>query len=286
MSLAARKLLVGLIGANIQFSKSPALHEEEGRNVNLDITYNLLDITQTTSLPNTLSGLVDYAEKSGYAGINITHPCKQDVIPLLTSLSDDARMLGAVNTVVFKNGDRIGYNTDWYGFYKNFERGLPDAKKNCALLLGAGGAGVAVAHAAIKLSIQKLYIYDQDHKRAKLLSEQLSERFNKNVAVFTDNLKEAMHSADGLIHATPCGMKNYPGLPIDPDFIEKRHWIADIVYVPLMTELLQTAKDKGCEILRGGGMTVFQAAKAFEYFTGIAPDSERMLAHFHKITQS
>ncbi|WP_292167026.1 shikimate dehydrogenase [Mesorhizobium sp.] len=275
-----KKFLVGLIGADIQMSKSPALHETEGRRQGLDYRYELLDFAERGLPASALPDLLDEAEQRGFAGSNITHPCKQTVIAHLSRLSEDAEMLGAVNTVVFRNGERIGHNTDWYGFYENFQRGLPDVAKSHAVLLGAGGAGVAVAHAAIKLGIERLSIFDQDSKRAETLAQQLNDRFSRECARATTDVGTALRSADGLIHATPTGMKSHPGLPIDAEWLLPRHWVADIVYMPLVTELLALAEGKGCRTLRGGGMTVYQAAAAFELFTGIAPDAERMSLHF------
>lgn len=275
-----KKFLVGLIGADIQMSKSPALHEMEGRRQGLDYRYELLDFAERGLPASALPDLLDEEEQRGFAGSNITHPCKQTVIAHLNRLSEDAEMLGAVNTVVFRNGERIGHNTDWYGFYENFQRGLPDVAKSHAVLLGAGGAGVAVAHAAIKLGFDRLSIFDQETKRAETLAQQLNDRFSRDCARATTDVGRALRSADGLIHATPTGMKSHPGLPIDAEWLLPRHWVADIVYMPLVTELLALAEGKGCRTLRGGGMTVYQAAAAFELFTGIAPDAERMSLHF------
>lgn len=277
------KFLVGLIGADIQMSKSPALHETEGRRLGLDYKYELVDLAARGLPPSALPDLLDELESRGFAGTNITHPCKQTVLAHLTRLSEDAEMLGAVNTVVLQNGVRIGHNTDWYGFYKNFERGLPGVAKVHAVLLGAGGAGVAVAHAAVKLGIEKLSIFDQDERRASTLADQLNERFSGEVARPVRDVGAALATADGLIHATPTGMRSHPGLPIDPDWIQHHHWVADIVYMPLVTELLALAKQKGCRTLPGGGMTVFQAAAAFELFTGLSPDTERMTRHFDEL---
>ncbi|TIT89613.1 MAG: shikimate dehydrogenase, partial [Mesorhizobium sp.] len=206
-----KKFLVGLIGADIQMSKSPALHETEGRRQGLDYRYELLDFSERGLPASALPDLLDEAEQRGFAGSNITHPCKQTVIAHLSRLSEDAEMLGAVNTVVFRNGERIGHNTDWYGFYENFQRGLPDVAKSHAVLLGAGGAGVAVAHAAIKLGIETLSIFDQDSKRAETLAQQLNDRFSRDCARATTDVGSALRSADGLIHATPTGMKSHPG---------------------------------------------------------------------------
>ncbi|MEI1251833.1 shikimate dehydrogenase [Rhizobium aouanii] len=281
-----RAVLVGLIGADIQTSKSPALHEREGVLQGLNYRYELLDLAERGLPAIALPDLLAEEETRGFAGSNITHPCKQTVIPHLTDLSEDARMLGAVNTVVFKDGKRTGHNTDWYGFYENFRRGLPDVPRHRAVLLGAGGAGVAVAHAAMKLGIERLSIFDQDASRAGRLAEDLNSRFSAERAFAITDVGEAMRSADGLIHATPTGMKNHPGLPIEESWLEPRHWVADIVYMPLVTELLALATRLGCRTLPGGGMTVFQAAAAFKLFSGIEPDAERMTAHFTELCRA
>lgn len=274
---------VGLIGADIQLSKSPALHMREGAAHGLDYSYELVDVVARKLPESALPDLLNELESRGFAGTNITHPFKQAVLPHLHELSDDARMLGAVNTVVFKDGRRIGHNTDWYGFYESFMRGLPDAKRDRALLVGAGGAGVAVAHAALKLGITHLDICDRDFSRADHLAAELNARFGEGHAFAVKDPADSLPFADGLIHATPMGMPAHPGMPVKADLLEQRHWVADIVYMPLVTELLATAAQKGCRTLPGGGMTVFQAVGAFRLFCGREPDAERMTAHFTKI---
>ena len=274
---------VGLIGADIQLSKSPALHMREGAAHGLDYSYELVDVVARKLPESALPDLLNELESRGFAGTNITHPFKQAVLPHLHQLSDDARMLGAVNTVVFKDGRRIGHNTDWYGFYESFMRGLPDAKRDRALLVGAGGAGVAVAHAALKLGITHLDICDRDFSRAEHLAAELNARFGEGHAFAVKDPADSLPFADGLIHATPMGMPAHPGMPVKADLLEQRHWVADIVYMPLVTELLATAAQKGCRTLPGGGMTVFQAVGAFRLFCGREPDAERMTAHFTEI---
>lgn len=271
---------VGLIGADIQLSKSPALHMREGRAHGLDYTYELVDINVRDVTETALPDLLAELEARGFAGTNITHPFKQAVIAHLDELSEDARMLGAVNTVVFKDGKRIGHNTDWYGFYESFQRGLPNARRDRALLIGAGGAGVAVAHAALKLGIGRLDIFDQDVDRSARLAHDLNTRFGEGRAMPAKTPAAVLGNADGLIHATPVGMPAHPGIPVDPDLILSRHWVADIVYMPLITRLIETAAGKGCQTLPGGGMAIFQAVGAFRLFCGREPDAERMSAHF------
>lgn len=271
---------VGLIGADIQLSKSPALHMREGRAHGLDYTYELVDINVRDVTETALPDLLAELEARGFAGTNITHPFKQAVIAHLDELSEDARMLGAVNTVVFKDGKRIGHNTDWYGFYESFQRGLPNARRDRALLIGAGGAGVAVAHAALKLGIGRLDIFDQDVDRSARLAHDLNTRFGEGRAMPAKTPAAVLGNADGLIHATPVGMPAHPGIPVDPGLIMSRHWVADIVYMPLITRLIETAAGKGCQTLPGGGMAIFQAVGAFRLICGREPDAERMSAHF------
>src|SRR5690348_5437140 len=145
-----RNILIGLIGAGIQASRSPALHEVEGRAQGLSYQYRLLDLDTLDLTAAALPELLTAARRFGCAGCNITHPCKQAVIPLLDELSVDARVIGAVNTVVFGSGGRMtGHNTDWSGFYESFKRDLSDAPRARVTQLGAGGAGAAVAHALL-----------------------------------------------------------------------------------------------------------------------------------------
>jgi shikimate dehydrogenase len=274
--------LVGLIGAGIQASLTPAMHEREGAAQGLRYVYRLIDLTTLGLGGEALGELITAAQRMGFAGLNITHPCKQSVIPLLDDLSDDARALGAVNTVVFKDGKRVGQNTDWFGFAENFRRGLPDAPRDHVVQLGAGGAGSAVAHAALTCGVKKLTIVDTVIERAKAVAEGRAARFGPDriSAVDPAGIGAALADADGLINTTPIGMKKYPGLPLPAALLRPDLWVAEIIYFPIETELLRAARALGCRTLDGGGMAVFQAVEAFRLFTGIEPDAERMLQHF------
>jgi shikimate dehydrogenase len=274
--------LVGLIGAGIQASLTPAMHEREGAAQGLRYIYRLIDLTTLGLGAEALAELVTAAQRMGFAGLNITHPCKQSVIPLLDDLSDDARALGAVNTVVLKDGKRVGHNTDWFGFAESFRRGLPDAPRDHVVQLGAGGAGSAVAHAALTCGVKKLTIVDTVAERAKAVAEGRAARFGPDrisVAGPAD-VAAALATADGLINTTPVGMVKYPGLPLSAALLRPDLWVAEVIYFPIETELLRTARALGCRTLDGGGMAVFQAAEAFRLFTGIEPDAQRMLQHF------
>jgi shikimate dehydrogenase len=271
---------VGLIGAGIQASRSPALHMTEAKALGLDLAYELIDIDKLGVGPEALPELLADAERRGLRGVNITHPLKRLVLPLLDTLSDDARALRAVNTVVLRDGRRHGHNTDWFGFAEGFTRGLPGADLARVVQLGAGGAGSAVAHAALVLGAERLTLFDTIATAAEALAADLRARFPDRTIVAGSDLDAAMAEAKGLIHATPTGMAGHPGLPLPAALLRPELWVAEIVYFPLETELLRVARASGCATVDGGGMAVFQAVEAFRLFTGLSPNPERMLRHF------
>jgi Shikimate 5-dehydrogenase len=284
MDTFLRNLKAGLIGSGIQASLTPAMHMREGASQGFGYEYQLIDLNELQVSVDQLPKLLSESEARGLAGVNITHPCKQAVIPFLDELLDDARSLGAVNTVVFKQGKRIGHNTDWWGFAQSFKRGLPGADLRSAVQLGAGGAGVATAYAILSLGLQKLMVVDREIERAEQLAEKMTALFPQAQVVACAQVEEAMEDTCGLIHATPTGMENYPGLPLPAHLLQPAHWVAEIVYFPLETELLKEASRIGCRVLNGGGMAVFQAVGAFRLFTGREPDEQRMLDHFKTLT--
>jgi shikimate dehydrogenase len=279
----APKFLVGLIGEGIQGSRSPALHEREARDLGFTLHYQLIDLARDGRSASDLPRLLDAAQAVGFAGVNITHPCKQSVLSLLDRLSADAEAIGAVNTVVFRDGKRIGHNTDWSGFATPFQRALPDVALDHVSLLGAGGAGAAVAHAILTLGARQLSLIDPDAARAEALAARLRAPVRGPAVEYARDVRAGIAASDGVINATPIGMTGHPGTPVDPAWIERRQWIAEIVYFPLDTEWLRAARERGCRTLDGGGMAVWQAVGAFELFTGHAPDAQRMEHHFRSI---
>jgi shikimate dehydrogenase len=226
--------------------------------------------------------LLHSARSLGFNGLNITHPCKQLVLQHLDEVSPDARRLGAVNTVVIEDGRFIGHNTDFSGFAAALASGLPAAKLERVVQLGAGGAGSAVAYALLTAGVRHLDLVDMDAARGTARAAELSGFFPDSTvtARTTAELPQLMPLADGLVHCTPVGMAAHPGVPLDLDLLEPRHWVADIVYRPIDTELVRGARAKGCEVLDGGRMAVGQAADAFRIFTGLEADPDRMRSHF------
>ncbi len=269
-------VLVGLIGRGIQASLSPRMHEAEGRRLGLGYTYKLIDVDLLPPAEAALQGLISAAEAMGFSGLNITHPFKEQVIAHLDRLSPDAAAIGAVNTVVFEGGARVGYNTDCWGFAESFRRYMPMVAKNRVLLLGAGGAGLAVGRALLELGVARILVCDVNAAKAAALVAQLGP----DHAELAMDAATALHAVDGLVNATPVGMANYPGSPVPLEALRRDLWVADIIYFPAETALLQAARAMGCITLPGAGMAVFQAVKAFELFSGIAPDAEAMTRHF------
>jgi shikimate dehydrogenase len=283
--VSSNPYLVGLVGQGVGPSLTPALHMAEGRAQGLDYVYRTIDLNAIGVAPERVGEVLSWARALGYNALNVTHPCKRLVIEHLDAIDDDAAALGAVNTVVFTEDGTVGYNTDAPGFATGFTEGLPGAETENLVLVGAGGAGAAVGHALLALGAEHLTIVDVDVDRAIALSRELSGRHPdaRVEASAFDKLSVLLPVCDGIVHCTPTGMAEHPGLPFDSDLLHEDLWVADIVYRPLDTALLQAARDEGCRTLDGGHMAVHQATTAFELITGIAPDADRMSRHFRSL---
>lgn len=280
----APQFTVGLIGSSIEGSLSPPLHEREAQELGLRCVYRLIDIDVLGVGADAVGDLVAQSERDGFAGVNITHPCKQEVLRVLDELSPEARALQAVNTVVFRDGRRIGHNTDWSGFAEGIRRGLPSASLNRVVLVGAGGAGSAVAYALLGLGVRRLDVVDVVPERAARLAGAVGGGDGTVFPGDVDQLERLLAHADGLVNASPVGMTPELGIPVSPSLLRSDMWVADVVYRPLDTELLREARIRGCRTVNGGDMLVFQAAAAFQLFTGVSPDPDRMHRHFLDLT--
>ncbi|HSN34735.1 MAG TPA: shikimate dehydrogenase [Arthrobacter sp.] len=282
MSNRAESFLVGLIGDGVMPSLTPLMHEREGDVQGLRYLYRPIDLTELGLPGESVGELLTGANRLGFNGLNITHPCKQLVLDHLDEVSEDARRLGAVNTVTIRDGRFTGHNTDFSGFAAALATGLPGAKLNRVVQLGAGGAGSAVAYALLTAGVQDLVLVDTDPVRCAARAAELAGFFPDQLvsARTTAELPQLMPLADGLVHCTPVGMAAHPGVPLDMSLVEPRHWVADIVYRPIETELVRQARAKGCDVLDGGRMAVGQAADAFRIFTGLEADADRMRSHF------
>ncbi len=275
---------LGLVGAGIGGSLTPAMQEREGRESGLAVSYRIVDAEALGLGVEDLPEILTWAERLGYDGLNITHPFKQAVVPLLDELSEDAADLGAVNTVLLRDGRRLGRNTDWSGYGRAFRQVLPDAVEDRVVLVGAGGAGVAVGYALLHQGAEHVAVVDADRERADACVVRLAKRFGDDrVAVATD-LEGTLAHAQGVVNATPVGMNGHAGTSVPAGLLRADLWVSDVVYFPLETELIGLARERGCRVLPGGGMAVGQAIDAFELFTGRPADAERMARHFAELT--
>lgn len=279
---ALTTIQTGLIGRGIALSRTPAMHIREASAQGFSCDYRLFDMDTPEFDGIRLAALLDRIAGEGYAGVNVTYPFKIEIIPFLDDLSANAAAVGAVNTVVLRDGRRVGHNTDLWGFAESFRRGLGEASRNRVLLMGAGGAGVAVAHALADCGAVHLSIHDTDHERAEALATQVSSNRADVRAEAVGDLASYVRDQrpEGIVNATPMGMAKLPGSAFPTDLLEPSMWVADIVYFPLETELLRAARLRGCRTLPGSGMAVFQAVRAFELFTGRPADPNRMKATF------
>ncbi len=280
-------LRAGLIGKGILHSITPAMHEAEGRAHGLNFIYDLFDTNTDAWRDKSLREIVKETQRAGYVGLNITHPYKVEILDHLDHISQDARNLGAVNTVVFSEGERTGCNTDFSGFSASFARDLSHAPKDRVLLLGAGGAGCAVAFGLAECGVRELLIFDRDINQAEALVSKMQPHYPQADIQSLAVLDGAMAATlNGIVNATPVGMADYPGTAFPVEFLSPEMWVADIVYFPLETELLAQARAVGCRTMAGSGMAVFQAVHAFKLFTSLSGNPDRFIKIFAELVKS
>lgn len=277
-----RSILAGLIGQGVKPSLTPELHEREAARQGIRYVYKTIDLPGGRVAESHLRRLLESAVELGFDGLNITHPIKQTMVSLVDRVSSDVSAIGALNTVLITDGETVGHNTDVTGFGRAFTEGLPGVDLDDVVLLGAGGAGFAVAHALVRLDARRVHVFDPDTSRARALAQSI-QAVGTDMAVSPvseTGLARAIAEASGLVNATPVGMAAHPGSPVPPDLLRTGLWVADIVYRPLTTELLHEAQARGCTVLSGAGMAVHQAADAFELITGRTADRDAMIRDF------
>ncbi|MFL4475722.1 shikimate dehydrogenase [Paeniglutamicibacter sp. MACA_103] len=283
MSSDPRPLRIGLIGNELGTSLSPAIHEAEAAALGLaGYRYEPIDLAGVVD-PD-LGEVLARALAQGFTGFNVTHPHKQAIMPFLDSIAPSAAALGAVNTVVLRGGKLVGHNTDRSGFLAGLRRTLPEGTGHrSALLFGAGGAGSAVAAALLDFGVRELRVIDTDPGRLEALRESLQRTLPAGGARIEtggpERAEDWVGAADGVINATPIGMEHLPGAPFDTAWLRPAHWVADVVYRPVMTQLLTAAAARQCPVVNGTTMLVEQAADTFVLVTGVQPERERMRAH-------
>jgi len=261
-----QRFLTGLIGAPIAHSASPAMHGQAADALGIHCHYQLIEVAGADVAA--LRALLDSIKRIGFAGINVTFPYKEAVVPLLDDLSPAARAIGAVNTIVVRGDKLVGYNTDATGFERAVSNLVKASNHGPVALIGAGGVGKAIAHALAALGIAELSVFDTDRAKAGQIAAQLHGRQKVRIA---ESVEDALQSVVGVVNGTPIGMLPDRGTPVPDALLHRGLWVADAVYTPLWTPLLTAAKARGAEIMTGRDLAVHQAADAFELFTGFAP---------------
>ena len=267
---ASKKLLTGLIGAPIAHSASPAMHERAAEALGLRGHYQLIEVAGADAAG--LRMMLEGVRRLGFAGVNVTYPYKEAVVPLLDELAPGAAAMGAVNTVVVKDGRLIGHNTDTTGFARAVAPLLAPSG-NAVAVIGTGGVGKAIAFALASLKVSGLRIFDSETARAEKLASLLARHGGATVA---KSVEDALDGATGLVNGTPVGMLPNRGMPVPAALLHEKMWVADAVYSPLITPLLAAAQAKGARIMTGRELAIYQAADAFELFTGLAPSTDVM----------
>jgi shikimate dehydrogenase len=274
----AQPFLLGLIGSPIMSSAAPAMHEAAAGALGLSAHYRLIDTPGADQAK--LKAMLDGARLLGFSGVNVTFPYKETVVPLLDALSPAAAAIGTVNTVVARQGKLTGHNTDSTGFAAAFAAVLGSPGEKPVALIGAGGVGRAIAFALAELGARALHIFDSDTAKANALAARLEARMAVRVC---DSVAQALAGAGGVINGTPIGMLPSRDSPVPVDLLHADLFIADAVYTPLWTPLLQAARVKGCRVMTGRELCIHQAADAFRLFTGLEGSLEHIGAAFDAV---
>ncbi|HET9685553.1 MAG TPA: shikimate dehydrogenase, partial [Pseudolabrys sp.] len=206
------RVLLGLIGANIMGSLSPALYADAFAAARIDGFYHLLDVDRLRE--RGLPRLLEAIRVAGFAGTNVTYPFKQEILPLLDAIDPEAAQIGAINTVaIAPDGRTTGYNFDRRGWRHSFEEnfGAEGAQGATVVQIGAGGAGHAVAFALMDLGVAVLVLHDRDGVRANALCKDLAKHFGASRCRVAGDLEREIAAADGIVNATQVGMRGFPG---------------------------------------------------------------------------
>lgn len=274
----AQPFLLGLIGSPIMSSAAPAMHEAAAQALGLSAHYRLIDVAGADQTK--LRAMLDGVRLLGFSGVNVTFPYKEAVIPLLDVLAPGAAAIGTANTVVVRDGKLTGHNTDATGFAAAFRAVLGSPGDAPVALIGAGGVGRAIGFALAELGARTLRIIDRETDKANALAARLADRMKTEVC---RDVAQALDGAGGVINGTPIGMLPNRDSPVPAELLHAGLFVADAVYTPLWTPLLQVARTKGCRVMTGRELCIYQAADAFRLFTGLDASRERIGAAFDAV---
>jgi shikimate dehydrogenase len=265
MEISGATKVIAIFGHPVSHSLSPAMHNSAFRKMGIDYCYIALDVH-----PSGLRAALEGVREMNFAGLNITVPHKETVMPMLDKVDPEASFIGAVNTIVNRNGKLIGYNTDGRGFMRSLEEESVDVEGKRVLLVGAGGAARAVSWYLAEAG-SGLSIYNRTAGKAELLVGDLAINY-KNVR--SVGSLEGLGEADIVINSTSLGLKVQDPLPFDPSGLKPGAVVVDLIYQD--TPLIQQARQAGHKAIGGLGMLLWQGVLASELWTGQIPPHEHM----------
>jgi len=265
MPISGKTRIVGLFGYPVEHTLSPYMQNAAFSHCGADYCYVPFSVH-----PDHLKNAVEAIRSLSLCGVNLTIPHKEACIPFLDQLDEEARVIGAVNTITTESGRLIGHNTDGRGFVMALrEQGIA-IEGSRALVIGAGGASRAVAY-YLSRAASTLHIYNRTRKKAEELASVLSYAGGK--ADIIDDIS-SLPDYDLIVNATSLGLQDNDPLPLDPALLRPSQSVCDLIY--RRTPLLQHATQKGCRTVDGLGMLLWQGAYSFELWTGIKPPVEVM----------
>ncbi len=258
-------LLLGVMGDPIAHSKSPAMHNIALEAAGLPGMYVPLHVK-----PGHLAEAVTGTRALGFSGFNVTIPHKVAIMELLDELDESAIQCGAVNTVVIRDGRMKGYNTDGIGYVRSLKEEVGELSGKRVTVLGAGGAARGIIYALLKEQVAAVTVVNRTASKADELLNILQNGKTTMKSATFEQLQACLAETDILINTTSVGM--HPDLdasPVDASWIPEGTIVSDLIYNPLETRLLREAKARGCTVVGGLGMFIYQGAYAFEYWTGV-----------------
>lgn len=275
MKITGRTKVVGVIGDPVEHSCSPPMHNAAFKELGLDYVYVPFHVK-----PEHLRSAIEGFKALNVAGINVTLPHKKAVLPLMDSISEEAELIGAVNTLVFKDGIVEGHNTDARGFIASLrESGVSDFKNKKVVVLGAGGGAQAIIVGLALEGVDRIIIANRTKEKGVELARSLSSKtmvMTEGISLDDNRLKDYISESDLLISTITASMDTRIPLVVDPNWFHKDLTVCDIVYIPPETNLLKEASVRGLKTIGGMGMLVHQGAISFQLWTGVKPPIETM----------
>ncbi|OIP37172.1 shikimate dehydrogenase [Candidatus Desantisbacteria bacterium CG2_30_40_21] len=272
MPINGQTKVVGIIGDPVKHSLSPQMHNVAFKHLNLDFVYIPFHVK-----PESVGEAIKGMRALAMVGLNVTVPHKIEVMKYLDEVSPDAKAIGAVNTIFFKDNKCIGDNTDGRGFIRALieDEGIIIAGKS-VVILGAGGSARAIGHSLIKDGVGRLIFCNRTVSKAESIAGSFQSMGISVAGMGIIDSRDEIAQADMIINTTSIGMKQGDPLLINPEWIRKRQIVYDIIYSPPETLLLQAAKARGARVMNGLGMLIHQGALAFEIWTGCPAPVEVM----------